>query len=109
MCCNTRTADALGARTFSGRKCSPPPPRPRPQLLLDEGAWCDVAETAKGSHDGWTPLRWAAFKGQRAVADLLVDAGADCLYKAADGVTPRDIAEWRGWTLDPPAPRTPAG
>lgn len=39
------------------------------------------------SHDGWTPLHLAAFFAQPAVADVLLEAGADVHARARNGTT----------------------
>ena len=42
--------------------------------------------------EGCTALHWAADKGYREIASLLIDAGADIRAKDVDGLTPLDYA-----------------
>lgn len=55
--------------------------------LLDSGV--DVNE---GDEQGWTPLNWAAGKGNVEILSLLVEKGADVLKVGRDLRTPRMIA-----------------
>lgn len=55
--------------------------------LLDSGV--DVNE---GDEQGWTPLNWAAGKGNVEILSLLTDKGADILKVGRDLRTPRMIA-----------------
>jgi ankyrin repeat protein len=43
---------------------------------------------------GWTPLRWAAYKGYLEVAKVLLAHSADVNAKDKDGKTPLDLADY---------------
>jgi ankyrin repeat protein len=43
-------------------------------------------------YSGRTPLHWAADKGHKEIAELLIAEGADVNAKTADGETPLDWA-----------------
>ena len=58
------------------------------QAELDKGA--DV--NAK-NESGVTPLLWAAWKGHKEVAELLIANGADVNAKNEDGETPLDFTK----------------
>ncbi len=47
---------------------------------------------------GWTPLHYAADKGRKEVAELLIDKGADVNAKTQDGDTPLHVAAGEGHT-----------
>ncbi|MCB9228627.1 MAG: ankyrin repeat domain-containing protein [Deltaproteobacteria bacterium] len=46
--------------------------------------------------NGWAPLFWAARNGHRAVAELLIQAGADVNQADNDGRSPLYWAAWQG-------------
>lgn len=79
------------------------------KALLDSGV--DVNE---GDEQGWTPLNWAAGKGQVEILSLLVEKGADVLKVGRDLRTPRMIALAAGHAdavrfLQDAEDRSPAG
>lgn len=51
---------------------------------------------------GWTPLHFAAACGNRAVAEQLVQAGADPRAKTLRGQTPQDLARVNGRSFSVP-------
>jgi len=44
------------------------------------------------ANDSWTPLKYAAWYGQKEIAELLIAEGADVNAKDYDGKTPLDAA-----------------
>ncbi len=58
-------------------------------LLINRGADLDAIDTEHKA----SPLNWAAFFGRAAIAQLLLDAGADPHQKNAHGLVPRQCAE----------------
>jgi len=64
--------------------------RKRPICLIAKGA--DI--NAKDEY-GWTPLHYAAIKGQKEVVELLIAKGADINSKNQSGETPlHDAIDW---------------
>ncbi len=59
---------------------------------VKEGQKVDALDPALGT----TPLTWAALKGDRATAELLIDRGADVNGKNSDGSTPLHSAAFLG-------------
>ena len=51
-----------------------------------------------GDDRGETPLHWACYHGKYAVAQLLLDKGADASACTERGNTPLDLADARGHT-----------
>ena len=45
---------------------------------------------------GITPLHWAAWRGRKEIAELLIAKGADLNTKNKDGGTPLHNAAWKG-------------
>jgi ankyrin repeat protein len=59
--------------------------------LLEKGA--DIESKNK---DGWTPLTWAASRGDSAIVKLLLEKAADIESKDTDGRTPLSWAASHG-------------
>lgn len=65
------------------------------QQLLAAGEPINLQITGSfgDSHEGQTPLMWAALHGHAEVARLLLDSGADPMIRDANGQTVWDYAE----------------
>ena len=61
------------------------------KLLLDNGALSNV----RSSHQGMTPLHWAAYHGDEEIVDELLKSGALQLYNEKK-LAPVDVAGFRG-------------
>ena len=62
--------------------------QPMVMILLDRGANIDLASTTSGR----TPLMWAAFRGNIAILELLMEKGADKDLEDHEGLNAFDIA-----------------
>jgi len=51
---------------------------------------------AKEAKNRITPLHWAAWRGRKEIAELLIAKGADVNVKNKDGGTPLHNAAWKG-------------
>lgn len=61
-------------------------------LLITAGADANDAQ-----HGGNRPIHTAAFKGDRRLAEMLLDAGADPAARNDEGKSPADLAEAQGY------------
>eukprot|EP00736_Rhodelphis_marinus_P003429 Rmarinus@m.13579 len=71
-----------------------------PHLLLDPaGNVLDkyIVDLSHKDKDGWTALHTAAMRGHREICRMLVECGADCMTRDANGLTASDVARDMGF------------